>query len=108
MPRTLLSGYKYKNPSAIPVFIQRFAAHGFNMTERTEMINNILSNYNLNYFRGANIRKGHQKGQVRDDERDRFLTDGSTNYAGQIRYPDGSIKTYMNANERFLRYFTCH
>ena len=105
MPRTMVSGYDYRNPSAIPVFMQRFAAHGFNMTERTDMINNILSKYNLNYFRGANIRKGHQQGQVRDDERDRFLTDGSTNYAGQIKYPDGSIKTYMNANERFLRYF---
>ena len=105
MPRTMVSSYDYRNPSAIPVFMQRFAAHGFNMTERTEMINNILSSYNLNYFRGANIRKTHQQGQVTDGERDRFLNDGSTNYAGQIKYPDGSTKTYMNANERFLRYF---
>ena len=105
MPRTMVSGYDYRNPSAIPVFMQRFAAHGFNMTERTDMINNILSKYNLNYFRGVNIRKGHQQGQVTDNEYQRLLTDGSNNYAGQIKYPDGSMKTYMNANERFLRYF---
>ena len=40
------------------------------------MINNILSEYNLNYFQGANIRKGHQLGQVTDGEKDRFLTNG--------------------------------
>jgi hypothetical protein len=94
--------YNFKNPSAIPVFMQRYAAHGFDREARTTMIKNILTQYNKGYFRGTIIRKAFNDNQITEYERDFALSsDPVDNYAGGIR----TTEVYENANEKFLKYF---